>query len=110
MAAKNWGNPPWTIDFHARRQPLPDSVDFAVVGGGFTGLAAAAWLKRLAPEKSVVLLETETFGAGASGHTGGMALAESAVGDLPGLGDVLSGYQKIFHELNVDGDLCLPGV
>jgi len=110
MATKNWGNRPWTIDFHARRQPLPDSVDFAVVGGGFTGLAAAAWLKRLAPEKSVVLLEAETFGAGASGHTGGMALAESAAGHLPGLGDVLSGYKRILAELQVDSDLHLPGV
>jgi len=44
--------------------------------------------------KSVALLEAETFGSGASGHTGGMALAESAAGNLPGLGDVLSGYQK----------------
>ena len=85
-------------------------MDFAVVGGGFTGLAAAAWLKRLAPEKSVALLEGETFGAGASGHTGGLALAESAAGNLPGLGDVLSGYQKILGELRVDGDLHLPGV
>jgi glycine/D-amino acid oxidase-like deaminating enzyme len=110
MAIKNWGNRPWTIDFQAPRRPLPASADIAIVGGGFTGLAAAAWLKRLAPEESVVLLESESFGAGASGHTGGMALAESGAGDLPGLGDVLAGYQKILHELNVDADLCLPGV
>jgi glycine/D-amino acid oxidase-like deaminating enzyme len=107
---RNWGNRPWTIDFHAKPQPLPDAVDFAVVGGGFTGLTAAAWLKRLAPETSVALLEAETFGAGASGHTGGLALAESAAGNLPGLGDVLAGYQKILAELGVDGDLRLPGV
>jgi len=110
MSAKNWGNRPWTIDFHASPYPFPDSVDYAIAGGGFTGLSAAAWLKRLAPEKSVALLEAETFGAGASGHTGGMALAESAVGDLPGLGDVLSGYKKILDAVQVDGDLELPGV
>jgi glycine/D-amino acid oxidase-like deaminating enzyme len=110
MPNKNWGNRPWTIRFHSRPIPLPVSVDFAVVGGGFTGLAAAAWLKRLAPQKNIALLEAGTFGDGASGHTGGMALAESAVGNLPGLGDVLSGYQKILNELNVDGDLSLPGV
>jgi glycine/D-amino acid oxidase-like deaminating enzyme len=81
-----------------------------VVGGGFTGLAVAAWLKRLAPERSVVLLEAETFGSGASGHTGGLALAESAAGNLPGLGDVLSGYQKVLAELRVEGDVHLPGV
>ena len=107
---RNWGNRPWTVDFHAKPQPLPDIVDFAVVGGGFTGLTAVAWLKRLAPEKSVALLEAETFGAGASGHTGGLALAESAAGNLPGLGDVLSGYQKILAELQVEGDVHLPGV
>ena len=107
---RNWGNRPWPIDFRAKPQPLPNTVDFAVVGGGFTGLAAAAWLKRIAPEMSVVLLEAETFGAGASGHTGGLALAESAAGNLPGLGDVLSGYQTILAELQVDGDLRLPGV
>ena len=106
---KNWGNRPWTVNFRAKLQPLAETVDFAVVGGGFTGLAAAAWLKRLAPEKSVALLEAETFGSGASGHTGGMALAESATGNLPGLGDVLSGYKKILEGLGVECDLNLPG-
>jgi len=110
MNLKNWGNRPWTVNFHVKSQPLPETVDFAVVGGGFTGLTVAAWLKHLAPEKSVALLEAETFGSGASGHTGGMALAESAAGNLPGLSDVLSGYQKILGELRVEGEVQLPGV
>jgi glycine/D-amino acid oxidase-like deaminating enzyme len=79
------------------------------VGGGFTGLAAAAWLRRLAPEKSVALFEADRIGAGASGRTGGMALAESAAGDLPGLGNVLGGLERILAELDVDCDLSLPG-
>lgn len=107
---RNWGNHPWTVNFRAKTQPLPSTVDFAVVGGGFTGLAAAACLKRLAPEKAVALLEAENFGAGASGHTGGLALAESAAGNLPGLGDVLAGYQRILADLHVEGDVSLPGV
>lgn len=107
---KNWGNRPWSIEFVPRRHALPESVDFAVVGGGFTGLSAAAWLKHQAPESSVALFEMDALGAGSSGHTGGMALAETAVGDLPGLGDVLGGYQEILQELRVDGDLFLPGV
>ena len=107
---KNWGNRPWTVNFRSSPLALPKTVDLAVVGGGFTGLAAAAWLRRLAPDKSVALLETETFGSGASGHTGGLVLAESAAGNLAGLGDVLSGYQKILTELRVEGDLHLPGV
>ncbi len=106
---KNWGKRPWTVEFHASPYAMPTAVDFAVVGGGFTGLAAAAWLKRLAPEKSVALFEAGQFGAGSSGYTGGVALAESAAGELPGLGDVLGGYQKILRELEVDGELSLPG-
>jgi len=107
---KNWGERPWTVEFHATPRALPAAVDFAVVGGGFTGLATAAWLERLAPDKSVALFEARQFGAGSSGHTGGVALAESAAGDLPGLGDVLGGYQNILRELEVDGELSLPGV
>jgi glycine/D-amino acid oxidase-like deaminating enzyme len=106
---KNWGTRPWVVDFHTAKHELPAALDFAVVGGGFTGLAAAAWLKKISPEKTVALFEAETFGSGASGHTGGVALAESAVGDLPGLGDVLAGYREILRELNVDADLTLPG-
>jgi glycine/D-amino acid oxidase-like deaminating enzyme len=107
---KNWGNRPWTIDFAPKKHELPKSLDYAVVGGGFTGLCAAARLKFFAPHGSVALFEKHELGAGSSGHTGGMALSESAVGDLPGLGDVLKGYQKIIQELNVDGDVVLPGV
>jgi glycine/D-amino acid oxidase-like deaminating enzyme len=81
----------------------------AVIGGGFTGLAAAAWLRRLAPEKKVVLLERGQLGAGASGRTGGVALAESAAGELPGLGDVLAGLASIVRALDVHCDLALPG-
>ena len=79
------------------------------MGGGFTGLAAAAWLRRLAPEKSVAVFEADRIGAGASGRTGGMALAESAAGDLPGLGNVLGGLERILAELDIDCDLSLPG-
>jgi glycine/D-amino acid oxidase-like deaminating enzyme len=55
--------------------------------GGFTGLAAAAWLRLLAPEKSVAVLEAGRIGSGASGRTGGMILSRTAADDLPGLGD-----------------------
>ena len=105
----HWGAPPWHIDFAVRSKPVPSSVDFAIVGGGFTGLAAAAWLRHLAPEKSVAVFEADRIGAGASGRTGGMALAESAAGDLPGLGNVLGGLERILAELDIDCDLSLPG-
>src|SRR5271156_2026836 len=98
----NWGATPWQVDFTpAPQQALPDVLDFAVIGGGFTGLAAAAWLRKVAPDKSVALFESWKVGAGASGRTGGMALSESAAGDLLGLGDVLGGFKEILGELGV---------
>ncbi|HXM13820.1 MAG TPA: FAD-dependent oxidoreductase, partial [Candidatus Eremiobacteraceae bacterium] len=85
-----WGTPPWKINFTPSRRKLPAHVDFAIIGGGFTGLAAAAWLRLLAPDKSVAVFEAARIGAGASGRTGGMVLAETAAGNQPGLGDVLA--------------------
>ena len=106
---KNWGNRPWAVDFRAPRREFPRAVDFAIIGGGFTGLAAAAWLKRLSQATNIALFEAANFGAGSSGYTGGVALAETAAGDLPGLGDVLAGYQGILRDLHVDAELTLPG-
>lgn len=106
----NWGTPPWTIGFAPEPLPLPAQAGFAVIGGGFAGLAAAAWLRRIAPDESVVLMEASALGSGASGRTGGIALAETGSGDLPGLGDVLAGYREILAQVGVDGGLALPGV
>jgi glycine/D-amino acid oxidase-like deaminating enzyme len=108
--AHPWGAPPWTVDFRPAQRPLPDRVDFAVVGGGFSGLSAAAWLRRIAPGRSVLVLEAASLGDGASGRTGGMVLAETAAGKLPGLGDVLAGYKKTLRALRIDSRLTLPGV
>jgi glycine/D-amino acid oxidase-like deaminating enzyme len=108
--AHPWGVPPWTVDIRLAPRALPDHVDFAIVGGGFSGLSAAAWLRRFAPERSVLVLESASLGDGASGRTGGMALAETAAGMLPGLGDVLAGYKKILRTFRIDARLKLPGV
>lgn len=105
----DWGDPPWTIDFAPPPARAPSEADFAVIGAGFTGLAAAAWLRRSDPSKSVALFEACRIGAGASGRTGGMALSESAAGDLPGLGDVLGGLEKIFEEFGIECEISLPG-
>lgn len=105
-----WGEAPWKIDFQVTPGDIPESVDFAIVGGGFTGLSAAAWLRHVDPGKSVALFEAESVGSGSSGHTGGMALSETAAGDLPGLGDVLGGLGSVVRALEVDCDLHLPGV
>lgn len=106
----NWGAPPWTIDFTpSPPRDLPAVLDLAVIGAGFTGLAAAAWHRRLAPDQSVIVLEAGSIGAGASGRTGGMALAETAAGDQPGLGDVLAGFQQLLNIFQIDCDLDLRG-
>jgi glycine/D-amino acid oxidase-like deaminating enzyme len=52
--------------------PLPEAVDVAVIGGGFTGLSAALALARRGT--NVAVLEAETFGWGASSRNGGMVL------------------------------------
>jgi glycine/D-amino acid oxidase-like deaminating enzyme len=104
-----WGIPPWKISFRPPTPAVPAAVDFAVVGAGFTGLAAAAWLRHLDPQKSVVVLEAHAIGAGASGRTGGMVLDKTAADDLPGLGDVLGGLTSIVHTLGISCDLTLPG-
>ena len=50
---------------------LPDEVDVVIIGGGYTGLAAA---RRLANDGSkVVVLETRNLGWGASTRNGGIA-------------------------------------
>jgi len=104
-----WGNPPWTIDFRSTARALPAEVDFAIVGGGFSGLSAAARLRQVQPDKTTAVFEADCVGAGSSGHTGGMTLAESAAGDLPGLGDVLEGFAEIQRELKIECDFNLPG-
>ena len=104
-----WGVPPWKIDFHPPEIPLLEAVDVAIVGAGFSGLSAAAWLRLLSPQTSVAVFESSRIGSGASGRTGGLVLAETAAGNLPGLGDVLAGLSDILGKLQIECDLLLPG-
>lgn len=58
---------PVGVDYTA--STLPDKVDVAIVGGGFTGLSSAIHLRRKGA--SVALLERHKLGWGASGRNGG---------------------------------------
>ena len=53
--------------------PLTEAIhaDLCIVGGGFTGLWTALYVKRLAPDTDVVLVEQTVCGLGASGRNGG---------------------------------------
>ena len=52
--------------------PLPTRTDVAIIGGGYTGLAAARALARRGADATV--LEQHTLGWGASGRNGGFVL------------------------------------
>ena len=54
------------------------TVDVAVVGGGFTGLWTAYYLKRADPGLDIAVIEREFAGFGASGRNGGWLSAEFA--------------------------------
>ena len=56
--------------------PIPQKVDVAVIGGGFTGLSAARILAKRGV--SVAVLEAQTIGWGASSRNGGMTLTAPA--------------------------------
>lgn len=59
-----------------RTPPLEGHVnaDVCIVGGGFTGLWTALNIQKHAPDTTVVLLEREVCGSGASGRNGGFAM------------------------------------
>src|ERR1700716_1574753 len=59
-------------------RPLPESVDVAVIGAGFTGLSAARTLAQRGAR--VAVLEGETIGWGASSRNGGMVLTGMKLG------------------------------
>lgn len=82
-----------------RRNPVPERADIAIVGAGFTGLSAA--LEAARHGASVVVLDSQTVGWGASGRNGGMATTGLAIG----LGKAIKRYGQpealeMFREYN----------
>jgi glycine/D-amino acid oxidase-like deaminating enzyme len=69
-------------------RPLPQRVDVAVIGAGFTGLSAARTLAQRGAK--VVVLESETIGWGASSRNGGMVLT----GMKLGVNQLISMYRR----------------
>jgi len=103
-------------------RPLPEGVDVAVIGAGFTGLSAARTLARRSAK--VAVLESETIGWGASARNGGMVLTGMKLGPT----QLISKYgreltqrmyaaslasmdcvEKIVEEERIDCDFCRCG-
>src|SRR5271163_3971357 len=78
-----------TAEFpHIGDTPLPNRVDVAVIGAGFTGLSAARTLAKRGAK--VAVLESETIGWGASSRNGGMVLT----GLKPGVNQIIAKYGR----------------
>lgn len=68
--------------FHSLDEPpepvppasLPERVDVAIVGAGYTGLWTAYYLNRHRPDLGIAVFEAETVGFGASGRNGGWCM------------------------------------
>eukprot|EP00760_Papus_ankaliazontas_P028584 PhM_4_TR3785/c0_g1_i1/m.50467 len=70
------------VDHHER---VP-TYDIVIIGGGFSGLFTAWWLRQTAPELAVLLLEKKQIASQASGLSAGileprLTLSESALGE-----------------------------
>ena len=66
----------WMARRHARPPAEPlrgdQEADLAIVGGGYTGLWTALFLKQLEPRRKVAVLEQEIVGFGGSGRNAGI--------------------------------------
>jgi gamma-glutamylputrescine oxidase len=66
----------WARSQPPQNPPLAENItaDVVVLGGGFTGLSSAYYIRTRSPQKRVVLLEAKGCGNGASGRNGAMVL------------------------------------
>ena len=67
-------------------------TDVAIIGGGFTGLSTAYFLRKAEPSMRVAVLEGEVVGYGASGRNGGFAM--TLFGLEPAVTAMLFGKQR----------------
>jgi len=77
-------------------------VDVAIAGAGYTGLWTAYYLKKLKPELSIAVIESEIAGFGASGRNGGWCSAylsgmEKALA-RPDLADAAARLQRLLFD------------
>jgi gamma-glutamylputrescine oxidase len=75
-------------------------ADIAVIGGGFTGLSTAYYLKQMNAHDRIVLLEAVRCGNGASGRNGAMLLSSTEDSYMEWSGD--PGLDQRIYDLTVD--------
>ncbi|WP_328550328.1 MULTISPECIES: NAD(P)/FAD-dependent oxidoreductase [unclassified Streptomyces] len=110
----------------ALREPLGGdaSADVVIVGGGYTGLWTAYYLKKAAPFLRVTVLEQKFCGYGASGRNGGWLYNgiagrdryarlhghEAAVGLQKAMNDTVDEVVRVAREEGIEADLHKGGV
>ncbi|MCX5246947.1 FAD-binding oxidoreductase [Streptomyces sp. NBC_00201] len=110
----------------AVREPLGGdaSADVVIVGGGYTGLWTAYYLKKAAPFLRVTVLEQKFCGYGASGRNGGWLYNgiagrdryarlhghEAAVGLQKAMNDTVDEVVRVAREEGIEADLHKGGV
>ncbi|MGW7005328.1 NAD(P)/FAD-dependent oxidoreductase [Streptomyces sp. NPDC054933] len=128
MTTVNGGISFWyaTTGVPAPREPLPGdtTADVCVVGGGYTGLWTAYYLKKAAPFLRIVVLEQKFCGYGASGRNGGWLYNgiagrdryarlhghDAAVRLQRAMNDTVDEVIRVAEEEGIDADIHKGGV
>ncbi|MFF7181836.1 FAD-dependent oxidoreductase [Streptomyces sp. NPDC008121] len=110
----------------APREPLPGdtTADVCIVGGGYTGLWTAYYLKKAVPFLDITVLEASFCGYGASGRNGGWLYNgiagrdryaalhghEAAVRLQQAMNDTVTEVVRVAAEEGIDADIHQGGV
>lgn len=79
--------------------------DVVIIGGGYSGLWSAYYLKKLLPDLRIVVIEQNQVGFGASGRNGGwcsgfLPISLSEIEQTHGRGEAIKMYNQSFQTLD----------